>query len=222
MDNIQDFYDRWKEPYHLFSSNPVVNKWREQAVESMELEKGDSVADIGCGTGANVPILLNNVGEQGQVICVDLSRESLQMIRERSSKMGWKNVHTLNADATRLPFSNVQNYFASFSIGMFPNTLGTVKKWCESLESGSTLCLLNVVRGNGSSSVFDKSMDFFTGLSVPADLSEKLEISVNGDGLDQLDHNIRSVHDYLRDSQKVLDHQERLDGYINWITVQIK
>lgn len=222
MGNIQDFYDRWKEPYHLFSSNPVVNKWRKQAVESMELNQGDSVADIGCGTGANVPILINNVGEKGQVICVDLSRESLQMIKERSVEMGWGNVHSLNADATRLPFSDVQNYFASFSIGMFPKTLATVKNWCENLDTGATICLLNVVRGNGSSSLFDKSMDFFTGLSVPAGLSEKLETSVNGDGLDRLDHNIRSVHDYLRDNQKVLDHQERLDGYITWITVQIK
>lgn len=221
MGNIQDFYDRWKKPYHLFSSNPVVNKWREESIESMNLARGDRVADIGCGTGANVPIFLNRIGDDGEVVCVDLSKESLRMIRDRKEDMGWSNVHPLNADATNIPLKNIGNYYASFSIGMFPNTLGTVRDWCRNLQEGSTLCLLNVVRGNSSSTLFEKSMDVFTGMSVPAGIQEKIELSVNGDGLDRLDQDVRSVHDYLRSNHTVVDEQERLDGYVSWITVEI-
>lgn len=222
MGSIEDFYNRWKEPYHLFSSNPIFIKWREQAIRSMKLREGDSVADIGCGTGANIPILINSVGVQGQVLCVDISSDSLRMIRERSMRLGWRNVHAVKADATSLPSTDIQNYFASFSIGMFPNPLAAVKTWCRNLEQGSTLCLLNVVRGNQSSNMFDKSMDLFTGLSVPADYRRKIEISITGDGLDRLDETVRSTHKYLRSNQIVIDSQERLDGYITWITVQIE
>ena len=221
MGNIQDFYNRWKKPYHLFSSNPVANKWRDESIESMNLSNGDKIADIGCGTGANVPIFLNNIGHSGEVVCVDLSKESLQMIRDRKREMDWSNVHVLNADATSLPLKNIGNYYASFSIGMFPNTLATVRGWCKDLQKGSTLCLLNVVRGNSSNTLFEKSMDMFTGLSVPASLEKKIELSVNGDGLDRLNEDVRSVHDYLRSNHTVVDEQERLDGYISWVTAEI-
>ena len=59
---------------------------RASAVEHLQLCDGDSVAEIGCGTGISLPYLADAVGPSGRVYGVDLSPGMLQRAQARCAR----------------------------------------------------------------------------------------------------------------------------------------
>jgi ubiquinone/menaquinone biosynthesis C-methylase UbiE len=78
--------------------------WRERAAEALGLEPGETVVDIGCGSGLNLPYLERRVGAAGRVIGVDLSPEMLAQARRRVRRAGWENVLLVEATAEEAAF----------------------------------------------------------------------------------------------------------------------
>ena len=55
-------------------------------LEKLYLQKGDIVADVGCGIGYfNIPAAVI-VGEMGKVYAIDISEEMLREVQERVGK----------------------------------------------------------------------------------------------------------------------------------------
>jgi ubiquinone/menaquinone biosynthesis C-methylase UbiE len=74
---------------------------RARAVDSLGLDAGDAVLDVGCGPGANFGLLREAVGAEGSVLGVDFSPGMVGRANERIDDHGWTNVETLRADVTR-------------------------------------------------------------------------------------------------------------------------
>src|SRR5215470_5962355 len=70
---------------------------RRRAVQSLRLAPGETVLDIACGTGLNLPSLSAGVGERGRVIGIDISSEMLEIARDRVETGGLRNVELVNA-----------------------------------------------------------------------------------------------------------------------------
>jgi SAM-dependent methyltransferase len=85
-------------------------KWREGAEHSLallHLTPGQSVLEVGCGTGVFLPLLAAAVGPGGRVVGIDLSPQFVAAARERSTTAGVAEVVTVQeADAYRLPFGD--------------------------------------------------------------------------------------------------------------------
>ncbi|MCA9886244.1 MAG: methyltransferase domain-containing protein [Anaerolineae bacterium] len=74
-------YDRMNDyPY-----GPV----RQQAINAIDLQPGDTVLDLFCGTGVNFEHLLPLIGDSGRIIAVDGSEGMLEKARARTAKQGW-------------------------------------------------------------------------------------------------------------------------------------
>ena len=58
-------YDLTANLYYLIGFREL--KYRKKSVAMLNLQQGDSVIEIGCGTGLNFPILSNAVGKNGKV-----------------------------------------------------------------------------------------------------------------------------------------------------------
>jgi SAM-dependent methyltransferase len=67
--------------------------WREQLVRKLDIQTGDTVLDVGCGTGLCLPGLQNRIGPSGTIVGIDASRHMLDLAAHRVSENRWGNVH---------------------------------------------------------------------------------------------------------------------------------
>ena len=78
-------------------------------VRSLKLKPGQTVADIGAGSGVVTALLASAVGVDGQVIAVDVQPQMLQRLQLRMKRFGIKNVKPLlgNQKSPRLKPASV-------------------------------------------------------------------------------------------------------------------
>ena len=69
-------------------------------VDRLGVRDGETVADLGSGTGVMIPYLLERVGENGCIIAVDIAEEMIIRLRERFPQ---SNVKILCGCASDLP-----------------------------------------------------------------------------------------------------------------------
>jgi len=72
-------------------------QWRELLVRRLPVESGDTVLDVGCGTGLCLPLLREKVGGTGNVVGIDESAQMLEVASARIARHGWQNVHLVSA-----------------------------------------------------------------------------------------------------------------------------
>ena len=65
----------------------------------LALTGGESVLEIGCGTGALTVPVAEAIGEQGRLVAVDISEPMLGAARQRVGEHGLRNVTLLHGDA---------------------------------------------------------------------------------------------------------------------------
>jgi len=70
---------------------------RRSAVARLGLRRGDTVLDVGCGTGLSLPLLQEAVGPGGSIIGIEQSPEMLRLARERVDGQRWRNVTLIEA-----------------------------------------------------------------------------------------------------------------------------
>lgn len=73
----------------------------ERLVTALELQEGDTIADIGAGRGQLTVELAREVGPTGGVYATELDEARLNEIREAAESAGLKNITVLEAHATR-------------------------------------------------------------------------------------------------------------------------
>lgn len=132
--SVQRLYDRWA---RLYDWNPVlalVRPARRQAVESMGLSDGDTVVDMGTGTGANLAFLREAVGETGRVIGVDISPRMLARARDRVRSMGWQNVTLIEGDIRDPPLAGpIDGVLSAFVMVMYDDPDRLIDRWVDEL-----------------------------------------------------------------------------------------
>lgn len=145
---VQQFYGRWAGLYDLLArSTPGLGRLRERAVDALALEPGDTVVEMGCGTGANLRYLREHVGQEGRVVGVDVTRGMLDRARDAILREGWANVHLVRADAAEITLREPPDaILATFVVGMFDDPAGVVGRWADLLAPGGRLALLDAAQ----------------------------------------------------------------------------
>jgi ubiquinone/menaquinone biosynthesis C-methylase UbiE len=94
---------------------------RRKAVAALRLKRGDTVLEIGAGTGRNFPYLVDAVGPNGTVIGVDASAGMLVEARKLIDRNGWSNVELLQQDAAQLQVNcDLDGVLFSLSYSVLP------------------------------------------------------------------------------------------------------
>ncbi len=166
---VQAFYGRWAGLYDVVARwTPGVGTMRASAVDALALRPGETVVDVGCGSGANLPYLRERVGPEGTVVGLDVTAPLLARARRRVRDRGWENVHLLRADARRPPLSDADAMIASFVVGMFDDPAAVVDDWCDLLAPGGRLALLNAAPSERRAAApVNAALEAVTVLSTP-------------------------------------------------------
>jgi SAM-dependent methyltransferase len=72
---------------------------RVRAIAALDLRAGDTVVDVGCGTGLSFPGLEQGVRSRGRIVGIEPSPDMLLRARERVAAHRWRNVHLIAAGA---------------------------------------------------------------------------------------------------------------------------
>ena len=86
---------------------------RAAVVKAVGIKPGDTVADIGAGTGIYSREFASAVGQDGEVFAVDIAEGFLTHIRERAAKEGIRNISTVlcSEDSVDLPADSLDAAF---------------------------------------------------------------------------------------------------------------
>ncbi len=109
-------------------SRRVMEGVRKRAVAGLRLQPGQTVLDVGCGTGASFARLVSAVGPTGRVIGVDQSEGMLAVASKRIDEERWKNVDLIQSpvDAARLPDADAALFFFTHDLLRTPAALDNV------------------------------------------------------------------------------------------------
>ncbi|MEJ5989986.1 methyltransferase domain-containing protein [Ramlibacter sp. PS3R-8] len=78
---------------------------RREALDLLELHAGDTVLDVGCGTGLSFDGLKRKVGTGGHIVGIDPSPEMLAQARVRIALHHWTGITLLPATAAEAPLN---------------------------------------------------------------------------------------------------------------------
>lgn len=121
-----------------------VNQYRQDAVEALALERGDTVVELGCGTGLNFPYLHRAVGEVGRIVGVDLTDAMLEQAHQRVVMSDWGNVELIQADLSKYDIpKNVEGILSSLAITLVPEYDEIIQRGAEALQPRGRLAILD-------------------------------------------------------------------------------
>lgn len=204
--DAQAFYGRWARLYDTVARyTPGIDQVRSDAAAALRLEPGDTVVEMGCGTGANLPYLRERVGPEGTVIGIDYTREMLDVADDLVGE--YENVHLVHGDVTapplRLPSDDgpsdahgVDAVLATFVVGMLEHPADVVEDWCNLLAPGGHLVLVNAARSNRwYGAPLNAVFRAIVVLSTPPTTKLRYDTDPHG----TLDRRIANAHDGLRE-----------------------
>ncbi len=111
--------------------------YREKAVRQLRLSPGDTVVEIGCGTGLNFDLIQQAIGPTGQLIGVDMTESMLERARLRVEQHQWSNVELIQTDAATFDFPpDVNGILSTFALTLVPEFDAVIRTGSEALENG--------------------------------------------------------------------------------------
>lgn len=196
---IEAFYGRWAGVYDVVATTIAPTAWRARAVDALALSPGDTVVELGCGTGANLPLLRDRVGPSGRVVGVDLTLSMIQRARQRVERAGWDNVTLFRGDASRPPISGANAVLGSFVVGLLPDPASAVQTWCA-LATDRVALLDGASSSHPLGRLCNPLFGAFVAAGTPADsLGQSVRRIVAGNARKRLDVAVRRSRSALTD-----------------------
>lgn len=127
-DKISRFYD--------YFAGVFEKKYRNMALERLNVKRGQTVLEIGFGTGHCLKQIAVSVGETGKTYGIDISSGMLEVTKERLAKAGLiDRVELYCGDASKMPYrdNKFDAVFMSFTLDLFdtpeiPKVLNEIKR----------------------------------------------------------------------------------------------
>ena len=143
-------FERWMRTFER-SGREVYDR-REAIVRATGVEAGQAVADVGAGTGFFTLMFAGEVGPQGRVYAVDISRNFIRNIERRAAANGFENVEGVVNDqaSVRLPPESVDVAFITNTYHHFEQPRAIMASLHRALRPGGTVVVIDYRKEGGS------------------------------------------------------------------------
>lgn len=122
---------------------------RAASFERLDLKPGETVLDLGCGTGVSFERLRREVGSEGRIIGLELSPEMLELARRRVELNGWTNVTLIEGDANTVEIPGDLDAILAFFVPEVLYSPIAVRRALDSLSSDGRLVASGVKHARG-------------------------------------------------------------------------
>jgi ubiquinone/menaquinone biosynthesis C-methylase UbiE len=92
---------------HYDRRTDAFRRWRQLLVRQLPVKPGDTVMDVGCGTGLCLPLLQRKLGPTGSIVGIDASEQMLHIAARRCSENNWDNVRLIAAPVHTAPLDTM-------------------------------------------------------------------------------------------------------------------
>lgn len=118
--------------------------YRKMAVQALNLRQGDTVVEIGCGTGLNFSLLQQAVGPTGKIIGVDLTDAMLAQAKRRVEAHSWSNIELVQSDAASYEFPHdLDGILSTFALTLVSEFDTVIQNGCAALAHGKRWVVLD-------------------------------------------------------------------------------
>jgi demethylmenaquinone methyltransferase/2-methoxy-6-polyprenyl-1,4-benzoquinol methylase len=141
---VRERYDRLAPYIGLIDHLLVLSSFRvrARAIACLPLRPGDTVVELGCGTGHNFAHLRQAVGPFGRVIGVEFSPKMLALARRYAERAGL-GVDLIEQDLSRYTLPETDLVLLSLCYHTLESPAQTLARIWESLRPGACLAIID-------------------------------------------------------------------------------
>ena len=139
-DLIERLYARFASVYNWLCG-PILHAGRCEAMRALQLRSGDSVLEVGIGTGLTVALYPGDCRVTGIDISEPMLREAVTHVESR----GQRNIHLSKMDASELTFpdESFDVVYAAYVISVVPDPVAVLREMRRVCRIGGHIVLLN-------------------------------------------------------------------------------
>lgn len=140
--STQKIYDIQSKVYDATFGRLVRKRIGKAIAEHVRLGQGQTVLDVGIGTGASLQFY---PADRGRIVGIDLSGGMLAKAREKIAETGRRNVVLARANALVMPFADdsFDAVFVSHVISVVSDPVRLLDECCRVSRPGSKIVMVN-------------------------------------------------------------------------------
>ena len=127
--------------------DPARTEWQkpDEVVKKLELKPGDTVADIGAGTGYFTRLFASAVGHEGKAIGLDIESSMVEYMKEDARKQGLKNyeARVVKPDDVELPPKSVDVIFICNTYHHIEDRVNYLKRLSRALKPNGRIVIVD-------------------------------------------------------------------------------
>jgi phosphatidylethanolamine/phosphatidyl-N-methylethanolamine N-methyltransferase len=145
VESIKKIYAGYSNVYDIIFKQFFYPRQR-HVIDSMGIMPGDSVLDVGIGTGLSLPLYPCHCN----VVGIDLSAEMLKKARQKVSKYNINHVSLMEMDASNLEFNDntFDHVIATFVISVVPDPVKVIAEMKRVCKKTGKIVIVNHFQSN--------------------------------------------------------------------------
>lgn len=127
----------------VYDNHVWAREWCDQLVEFCPPEVGETILDLGCGSGNIAFQIADKVGPEGSIVGVDIAREMIAHCQKKLKETNFTNLNFEYGDAEQLDFpsNHFDRIYASAILPWLINPQAALRHWFELLKPGGWIGL---------------------------------------------------------------------------------